>query len=132
MPIGQAPAVGPVTGTITDFSPSAREDIDNVYTVKWADINATASGDTTVVSLVSGKKIRVLQMGFSVSAAVNIAWKSGASTTKIAARSFPADGGHETGRVDPGWVVETDSGDALVINLSTAVNVRGQVNYIEV
>ena len=132
MPVGQAPAVGPVTGTITDFSPSAREDIDNVYTVKWDDINATASGDTTVVAAVSGKKIRVLQMGFSVSAAVNIAWKSGASTTKIAARSFPANGGIESGDVSPGWVVETDAGEALVINLSGTANVRGQVNYIEV
>ena len=124
--------IGPVTGTLTDFSPAAQDEIDNVYTVKWAEINATASGDTTVVALVSGKKIRVIQLGFSVSAAVSIAWKSGASTTKINARSFPAEGGHETGELSPGWFLETDAGEDLVINLSTAVTARGQLNYIEV
>lgn len=124
--------VGPVTGTITDFSPAAGGEVDNVYTVKWAEINATASGDTTVVTGVVSRQIRVLQMGLSVSTDVNIAWKSGAATTKINARSFPAKGGHESTNASPGWIVETDAGDDLVINLSTAANVRGEVVYIEV
>src|SRR3990167_8682384 len=90
---------------------------------KWAEINATASGDTTVVALVASKKIQVVQMGFSVSTAVDIAWKSGAATTKINARSFATNGGMESGNVAPGKIVETDAGAALVINLSTTANV---------
>lgn len=97
-----------------------------------AEINATASGDTTVVAAVSGKILRVVMIGFSVSAAVNVAWKSGASTTKVNARSFPADGGLETGNVSPDWLFETNIGEAIVINLSTAVNTRGWLDYIEI
>ena len=38
----------------------------------------------------------------------------------------------ESGNVAPGKIVETDAGAALVINLSTTANVRGQLNYLEV
>ena len=125
--------LGPVVGTVTDFSPSAGDEIDNVYTVKNADINATASGDTTVVALVSNKKIRVIAVGiFPVSAAVNISWKSGASTTKIQPGTYAINEGFMLASLLPGWFMETDSGEALVINLSATANVRGFVNYIEV
>lgn len=131
-PVGTNP-LGPITGTVTDWSPSVREDIDNVYTVKWAEINATASGDTTVVAAVTGRKIRVLSYFIGpVSAAVNIAWKSGAGTTKVNAMTFAINEGMVVPDMSPGWAVETDSGGALVINLSAAANVRGAVNYIEV
>ena len=125
--------LGPVTGTITDFSPVASDEIDNVYTVKNADINATASGDTTVVAAVANKKLRVISVGiFPVSAAVNISWKSGASTTKIQPGTYVINEGFMLSDLSPGWFVETDSGEALVINLSATANVRGFVNYIEV
>ncbi len=94
-----------------------------------ADINATASGDTTVVAASNAAEIRVLSVCFTVSAAVAVAWKSGSATTKIAAMSFPTEGGMNQD-YRRGWFVETDMGESLVINLSGNANVRGIVNYI--
>ena len=125
--------LGPVIGTLTDFSPSAGDEIDNVYTVKNANINVTLSGDTTIVALVSGKKIRVISYGIRpVSAATNISWKSGASTTKIPVGTYAINEGEMSGNLLPGWFMETDSGEALVLNSSATANISGFVNYIEV
>ena len=98
---------------------------------KHAKINATASGDTTVVSAVTGAKIRVISVVFTCSEQVNVAWKSGASTTKINAMPWAALGGMAE-NFKPGHFFETDSGEAAVINLSKTANVRGILNYIEV
>lgn len=131
-PLNIASQLGPVIGTLVTHSPAAdTDDIDNVYTVKNAAINATASGDTTVVALVSGKKLRAFSVLLTVSTQVDVAWKSGASTTKIAAMSFPQYGGMNQDYL-PGWFMETDAGEPMVINLSENANVRGVVNYIEV
>lgn len=132
---GEAVAVkdqlGPVIGTVVAYSPAVQHDINTVYTVKNAAINATASGDTTVVSAVSGKKIRAFSIALTVSAQVDVAWKTGGGDTQIAAMSFAQYGGMNQDYL-PGWFVESDSGEALLINLSGAANVRGMLNYIEV
>ena len=104
--------------------------------IKHADIAATASGDTTVVAAVIGKKLRVTSVLLTVSAQVNIAWKSGVSvsgpaSTKIPAMSFPQYGGMNQNYL-PGWFVETDVDAPLIINLSGNAIVSGMVNYIEV
>lgn len=124
--------LGPVTGTVTDFSPALDSEIDTVYTVKQVGLNATASGDTTVIALVASKKLRVIGIIFTVSAAVAVAWKSGATTTKIEAMSWSQDGGVAAPNMTPGWFMETDAGEALVVNLSINANVRGTLWYIEV
>ena len=129
MPV-RTPPLGPVIGTVTDWSPTAIEDIDNVFTILNAAINATASGDTTVVAALTNK-IRVISIVFTCGTQVAVAWKSGASTTKIAAMSFAQYVGMNESYL-PGWFVETDAAEALVINLSGNANVRGMVNYIEI
>lgn len=99
--------------------------------VKQAKIQATASGDTTVVAAVSGKVIRLLSVVLTCSVQVNVAWKSGASTTKIPAMPFAQYGGMSH-TPSLGWFYETDSGEAAVINLSGTANVYGTVQYVEV
>jgi hypothetical protein len=111
---------------------NGRVSVDGVlYDVKQAGINATASGDTTVVAIVASRKIRVLGLTFSCSAAVSVAWKS-AATTLVQAMSFAANGGMEVDRGGYGYWTQTAVGEALIINLSDAVNVRGSVTYCEV
>lgn len=100
-----------------------------VFPVKWAEINATASGDTTVVQATAGK-IRVIGLDIVVSASVDIAWKSGANTIRNA-QAFASNGGMVV-PTTPGFFVETAAGEALVINLSTTANARGCVRYVEV
>lgn len=94
-----------------------------------ADINATSSGDTTVVASTTDSKIRVISICFTVSAQVAVAWKSGSAVTKIAAMSFPQYGGMNQD-YRRGWFVEANVGQDLVINLSGNANVRGLVNYV--
>jgi len=98
--------------------------------VKWAEISATASGDTTVVTGVSNKKIRVVAIDFVCSAAVSVSWKS-ASTVIRNTQAFPQYGG--LAQVYPiGRFMETASGEALVVTLSATATVRGSVCYVEV
>ena len=97
---------------------------------KWAEINATAAGDNTIVAAVAGMKIRVTALTFTCSAAANIAYKSGASVTKINAMPFAATGGLDSQRHAPNYFVETNTGDAFVMNLDGVYNVRGSLNYV--
>ena len=96
--------------------------------LRQAAITATASGDTTVVTGVTDEKVRVYGITLVCSAAVNVALKSGASTIKIAAMGFPANGGMSVNTF-PGIFMETDASGNLVINLSATANVYGSVTY---
>ena len=96
----------------------------------WAEVNATASGDNTVITGVSGRRIRVTAITFTCSAAAQIAFKSGASTTRINPMSFAANGGMDTQRLPPNYFLETNTGDAFVMNLDGTYNVRGSCNYV--
>lgn len=94
----------------------------------FAELNATSSGDNTVLAGFTGKKIRITAVTFVCSSAVGVQWQS-AATVKITAMPFAANGGMDTQRIWPNFFVETDAGDALVVNLSTVANVRGSLNY---
>lgn len=102
---------------------------------KYAAIAAATSGDNTIVSAVTGKKIRVKRLVGIAAAAVSLYFTSGAagtvifggSTNKIA---LAANGGFVLPD-SPGWM-ETAAGSALIMNLSAAVAVAGGVVYQEV
>jgi len=98
--------------------------------VKYAKISAATSGDNTVVAAVAGKCLRVLSLTFTCSADVAVGWKSN-TTVLIDPMSFAAKGGMDCNR-HPGWFCNTLLGEALIINLSGTVDVRGSLNYIEV
>lgn len=102
----------------------------NSRTPKFASISASSSGDTTVVSAVSGRKIRVLHYTLICSSAVNITWKSG-STNITGTMSFGANSGISTA-YSPQGLFETLTGQALVINLSGSSTVGGHLTYVEV
>lgn len=100
-------------------------------TPKFAAIVASSSGATSVVSLVSGKKIRVLGLCFTVNGAVNVKWQSN-STDKTGLFYGDAAGKGKVLPFNPlGWF-ETAAGEVLNINLSAAVAVGGELVYCEV
>lgn len=99
--------------------------------VKWIKINATASGDNTVISSVSGKKLRLLTMWHTGEKDVAIIYKSG-SNTLINAESFAKNGGLGVNKQPFSYVLETNAGEAFIMNLSATLNVRGSVTYVEV
>lgn len=99
-------------------------------TPKFAVISASSSGNTSVVALVSSKKIRVLAYAFQCNAAVNVKFQSN-TTDKTGLFYNAANTGALAGFNPVGWF-ETAAGEALNINLSGAVAVGGHITYIEV
>lgn len=100
-------------------------------TVKFASIAAAGSGDNALVAAVVGKKIRVISVALSASAAVNAKFRS-AAVDISGLFYFGSTGPALTlARNQNGWF-ETAAGAALNINLSGAVAVGGMLSYIEV
>lgn len=101
-------------------------------TPKFAAISASSSGDNTIVTGVTSKKIRVLAFRVNGSAAVN--WKFQSSTGgDITGLFYCVSGGQgEIGAFSPVGLFQTVAGEDLQLNLSGAVAVGGYVVYIEV
>ena len=94
--------------------------------VSFAQINATASGDTQVVAAVSGRSIVVVAYAVVASATVNIRFRSG--TTDITGSMRVVEGGGIAHAYD-GGLFQTAVGQALNINLSANATVGGYVVY---
>jgi hypothetical protein len=95
-------------------------------------ISASSNGNNTIVAATTGKKIRVLALILSFSAAVNAKFQSGAGGTDKTGLFY---GTTNTQIVLPynklGWF-ETAAGALLNLNLSGAVPVGGCLTYIKV
>lgn len=98
---------------------------------KWAPINATASGDNTIIAAVTGRKIRVIAISFNAALAVGISFKSNPGNTKIEQMLVAANGNFAANHF-PGWFMETNVGEAFIMNNSLAINVRGSCAYVEI
>lgn len=104
----------------------------DVLPQKYSKIAASSTGNNTVVAAVTGKKIRVLAVNFSASAAVNVKFQSGAGGTDITGLYYLAANGGFVLPYNPlGWF-ETAAASLLNLNLSGDVAVGGSVTYIEV
>jgi hypothetical protein len=101
-------------------------------TPKFAAIAASSSGASTLVALVSSKKLRVLSVALVANAAVNVKFQSHVTPTDITGLFYLAANGGFVLPFSPAGHFETVSGEALDINLSGAVAVGGVVTYIEV
>lgn len=103
---------------------------------KFAAIAAATAGNNSLVSAVTGKKIRVLQIFVLAGAAGDIYFTSGAGGTPIMGGStnkivLPDNGGFVLPFSPIGWF-ETAAGAALNMNASTTGPFGGVVVYIEV
>ena len=99
-------------------------------TPKFVKIVASASGATSVVALVSGKKIRALRLSVVANGAVNVKFQS--NSTDITGRWFLTQFASGGGGYCPVGLFETAVVEALNINLSASVSVEGILTYIEV
>lgn len=99
--------------------------------VKYAYVDATGLGNTAVVAAVTGKKIRLLSAVVVALTAVTVHFES--ATTQISAdNAVGATGGWTMPvNVPYGWL-ETVAGQALNVNLSSAVATGVTISYIEV
>lgn len=101
------------------------------YRVLQRGINATLSGDNIVIPSGGTKIYRIISIVFTCSSNVDVIFKSGASNTLISAMPFAKYGGLAVNFGPCGFFCETNAGEAFIMNLSSALNVRGSVNYIE-
>ena len=99
---------------------------------KFAEISITGAGDAAVVAGVVGKKIRVVGITFSCTAATGITFKSGSSALLLGPMPFDANGGMDSYRGSDGIFCETLAGDGLVMNASTTSHVYGSLMYKEI
>jgi hypothetical protein len=104
---------------------------DGVYTgAQFAVINASASGDNTIVAAITSHRIIVLNYVLSAAGAVNGTWKDGAVAV-TGLETLPAAGSSlaVVGNLDSP-LFRTTSGNALVLNLSAAVAVGGHITFV--
>lgn len=100
--------------------------------VKYAVIDAAASGDNTLVSAVTGKKIRVLSAFLVASNTVTVRFESGASGTALTGQMVLGASTVVPFAYNPHGHFETAAGALLNLELSGAVSVDGCLTYIEV
>lgn len=101
-------------------------------TPKFAAITASASGATTIVAAVGGKRIRVIRWSLSSNGSVNIKWQSHVTPTDLTGLHYLTQYASAGGAYCPQGIFQTVSGEALDINLSGAIAVGGELTYVEV
>lgn len=101
---------------------------------KTAYVSATANGDNTIVSAVSGKRIVVWYFEISPSVAANVYWKSGA-TQNSEIVYMDALGGWARGPIatyrDVTPALVTNSGEALILTTNNVGPTGVFVKYTE-
>jgi hypothetical protein len=106
-------------------------DLRRGQTILFAAIDVAASGDNTIVAADATRKIKVLAYNYVCDGTVAVRWKSGAGTNLSGAKAFVANTGlcSAVGTPAGGHLLETAVNQALVLNLSAAIGVRGELSY---
>jgi len=102
--------------------------------MKYAVINASASGSNTVVAAVVGRRIRVVHYLAIAAGDVTATWLS-AATAISGPMAIPQNGGMapSAGVSSPAGILgqfQTEVGEALNLSLSGAISVGGHLTYI--
>lgn len=100
--------------------------------IKFAKIDAASSGDNTLVSAVTGYKLRVISVFLVSAGTVTTRFESGAGGTALTGQmTLAVNTGYVLGYNPGGWF-ETAAGSLLNLELSDAISVDGSLSYIEV
>lgn len=98
----------------------------------FSSVSGSALGGQQIVASVSGKKIRVISMALTGSAAVNATFYSSTNSAISGAYILAAAGDGMVLPFSPvGWM-ETPAGSALTMSLSTSTLVSGNIVYVTV
>lgn len=92
-------------------------------------INESSSGDRTIIPAVTAKRLRVLSYKARAAAGVTLTWKSGSNA--ISGPLTMGTNGVDDAPPSEWGSIETNPGEALVLNLSGAVAVGGFGTYVE-
>jgi len=100
--------------------------------VKYAIIDAATSGDNTIVTAVTGKRIRVLSYVLVSAGTVTARFESGAGGTALTGQMTTAANSVISAPYNPHGHFQTAEGALLNLELSGAVSVDGHITYEEV
>lgn len=100
--------------------------------IKFAAIDAAVSGDNTIKTAVSGKKIRVLSLFLVSTGTVTVRFESGAGGTALTGQMQLMNGTGFVLPFNPGGWFETAANTLLNLELSGAVSVDGCCSYVEI
>lgn len=101
-------------------------------TVKYAAVDATTSGDNTLVAAVTGDKIRVLACVLISAGTATIRFEDGAGGTALTGQMTVSSGSGFTLPWNPlGWF-ETTAGTLLNLEISDTISIDGCLVYVEV
>ena len=96
--------------------------------IRYAVVSLSAGGDMEVVAAIPGKRLYVLASAVVPDMSVDIQWKSG--TTAISG-VIPMDAkGVDNPSYCPYGNFRTATGEALVLNSSSAVDIGGHITYL--
>lgn len=100
--------------------------------VQYAVINASSSGANTIITGTAAKKIYVLSFRLNAAGAVNAQFQSQTGPTNISGLyRFSAAGAGQGRSFSPvGHFATTANADNLILNLSAAVEVDGEIAYV--
>lgn len=93
-----------------------------------ASINASSSGNNTLVAAVAGQTVRVYALFLVVAGTVGIKFNGGSDLTGV--MTFGAGGGMVLDRMGVPWFTSTVA-NGFILNLSAAVQVSGRIYYAQ-
>lgn len=99
-------------------------------TPQFSTIVASAGGATTIVAAQAGQRIVVLCWDLVASAAVNVKWQSHVTPTDLTGLYYLATNGGAAVAFSPVGHFRTLVGEALDLNLSSAVAVGGSLTWV--
>lgn len=99
-------------------------------TLLFASIDTATSGDNTLVAADASNKIKLVSYVLVASGAVSVRWKAG-TTNKSGAMALAANGGISAVGQPSAHLLETAVNEALILNLSAAVQVSGHISYFK-
>lgn len=94
--------------------------------------SVSSSGNNTLITPTSGKKLRVYYLAYNPSAAVECAFRFGAAGALFLRNNLTQGGSVVAKDYGDGKYIQGATNEALVLNLSGAVATIWNVNYIEV
>lgn len=121
--------IAEVLAKLDDLTDPQTTEIVTSRSLKTVTIDHGTMGDNVIVAAVSGKRIKVYAVVLVVSAAVNCRWKSGANDLSGDMNYNGKGEGYAQAVEPPDFLMATNAGEALVLNLSAAVPVDGIVSY---
>lgn len=95
--------------------------------LKTASFSLTATG--SIVSAVTGKRIKVYAVRLVVSAAISVNFRSGAATALEGAQPLAANGGFVEAITPPDYLFATAAGQSLDLVITGAGTAAGRVSY---